>query len=43
MADESFPVNNLLGTAKSREVQQALLAETRGQQAEATLHFRYCF
>ncbi len=39
MADESFPVNNLLGTAKSREVRRAMLAEMRGQQAEATLHF----
>lgn len=39
MADESFPVNNLLATAKSREVQRAMLAEMRGDQAEATLHF----
>src|ERR1700733_3534682 len=39
MADESFPVNNLLGTAKSREVQRALLAEMRGDRAQAALHF----
>jgi hypothetical protein len=39
MADESFPVNNLLGTAKSREVQRALLAEMRGEGSNATLHF----
>ncbi len=39
MADESFPVNNLLRTAKSREAQRAMLAEMRGQRASATLHF----
>jgi hypothetical protein len=39
MADESFPVNNLLATAKSREVQRAMLAEMRGERARANLHF----
>src|SRR5260370_39310064 len=39
MADESFPVNNLLGTAKSREVQRAMLAEMRGERSNAALHF----
>jgi hypothetical protein len=39
VAEESFPVNNLLATAKSREVQRALLAEMRGEQPRATLHF----
>jgi hypothetical protein len=39
MADESFPVNNLLGTAKSREVQRAMLAEMRGERSSAALHF----
>lgn len=39
MADESFPVNNLLATAKSREVQRAVLAEMRGERGEAALHF----
>ena len=39
MADESFPVNNLLGTAKSREVQRAMLAEMRGDRANAAVHF----
>jgi hypothetical protein len=38
MADESFPVNNLLGTAKSREIQRAMLAEMRGARANAALH-----
>lgn len=39
MADESFPVNNLLATAKSREIQRAMLAEMRGDRASASLHF----
>jgi hypothetical protein len=39
MADESLPVNNLLSTAKSREVQRAMLAEMRGERATAALHF----
>ncbi len=39
MAAASFPVNNLLATAKSREVQRALLAEMRGDRAKAALHF----
>jgi len=39
MAEESFPVNNLLATAKSREVQRATLAEMRGDRASAGLHF----
>jgi hypothetical protein len=39
MADESVPVNNLLSTAKSREIQRAILAEMRGDRARATLHF----
>lgn len=39
MAKESFPVNNLLGTAKSREVQRAMLAEMAGERANAILHF----
>src|SRR2546421_12314140 len=39
MKDESFPVNNLLGTAKSREVQRAVLAEMRGDRPAAALHF----
>ncbi len=39
MADESFPVNNLLATAKSREVQRAMLAEMRGDRTRAALHF----
>ena len=39
MADESFPVNNLLGTAKSREIQRALLAEMRGDARKPRLHF----
>jgi hypothetical protein len=39
MADESFPLNNLLGTAKSREAQRAMLAEMRGQRSNASLHF----
>jgi len=39
MADESLPVNNLLATAKSREVQRALQAEMRGDRSAAALHF----
>lgn len=39
MAEESFPVNNLLGTAKSREIQRAILAEMRGEPPQAALHF----
>jgi hypothetical protein len=39
VSDESFPVNNLLATAKSREVQRAMLAEMRGERADASLHF----
>ena len=39
MADESFPVNNLLATAKSREIQRAMLAEMRGEKPSASLHF----
>jgi hypothetical protein len=39
MVDQSFPVNNLLGTAKSREVQRAMLAEMRGEPSSAALHF----
>lgn len=39
MESESFPVNNLLATAKSREVQRALQAEMRGAHQEAVLHF----
>jgi hypothetical protein len=39
MADESFPVNNLLATAKSREIQRAILAEMRKERADAALHF----
>jgi hypothetical protein len=39
MAEESFPVNNLLATAKSREVQRAMLAEMRGERTLAALHF----
>jgi hypothetical protein len=39
MAEESFPINNLLATAKSREVQRAMLAEMRGDRASAALHF----
>jgi hypothetical protein len=39
MADDAFPVNNLLGTAKSREVQRAMIAEMRGDRVSATLHF----
>ena len=39
MADESIPVNNLLATAKSREVQRGMLAEMRGDRANAALHF----
>lgn len=39
MADESFPINNLLATAKSREVQRAILAEMRGERSDAALHF----
>lgn len=39
MSDESFPVNNLLATAKSREVQRAMLAEMRGEHSKAALHF----
>ena len=39
MTDESYPVNNLLSTAKSREVQRALLAEMRGERSQAMLHF----
>jgi hypothetical protein len=39
VADESFPVNNLLATAKSREVQRAMLAEMRGDRPAASLHF----
>ena len=39
MADEAFPVNNLLATAKSREVQRAMLAEMRGDRSTASLHF----
>lgn len=39
MAHEAFPVNNLLATAKSREVQRALQAEMRGDRTEAALHF----
>jgi hypothetical protein len=39
VADESFPVNNLLATAKSREVQRAMLAEMRGERADGSLHF----
>ena len=38
MADDSFPVNNLLGTAKSREIQRGMLAEMRGEQSTAALH-----
>jgi hypothetical protein len=38
MADELFPVNNLLATAKSREVERAMLAEMRGDR-NAALHF----
>jgi hypothetical protein len=39
MADESLPINNLLATAKSREVQRGMLAEMRGDRAGASLHF----
>jgi hypothetical protein len=39
MAEESFPVNNLLSTAKSREIQRAMLAEMRGERSTAALHF----
>jgi hypothetical protein len=39
MGDQSFPVNNLLATAKSREVQRAMLAEMRGERAVAAPHF----
>jgi hypothetical protein len=39
MADESFPVNDLLATAKSREIQRAILAEMRGDRPDAALHF----
>src|SRR5260370_32686519 len=39
MAEESYPVNNLLATAKSREVQRAILAEMRGDRTSAALHF----
>jgi hypothetical protein len=39
MADEVFPVNNLLATAKSREAQRAILAEMRGDRDNAGLHF----
>ncbi|MFO0969120.1 MAG: hypothetical protein U0793_26495 [Gemmataceae bacterium] len=39
MADESVPINNLLATAKSREVQRGSLAEMRGERANAALHF----
>jgi hypothetical protein len=39
MSDKSFRVNNLLATAKSREVQRAMLAEMQGDRAEASLHF----
>ncbi len=39
MADEPFPVNNLLSTAKSREIQRATLAEMRGERSNAALHF----
>jgi hypothetical protein len=39
MAEESFPINNLLAMAKSREVQRAMLAEMRGDRASAVLHF----
>lgn len=39
MAAESYPVNNLLATAKSREAQRAMLAEMRGERAEAARHF----
>ena len=39
MPDETFPVNNLLATAKSREVQRAMLAEMRGDRSGASLHF----
>jgi hypothetical protein len=39
MPDEAFPVNNLLATAKSREVQRAMLAEMRGDRPRAELHF----
>lgn len=39
MADDVFPVNNLLATAKSREVQRAMLAEMRGDRTNAALHF----
>src|SRR5262249_4548680 len=39
MAEETFPVNNLLATAKSREVQPALLADMRGDRGEPALHF----
>jgi hypothetical protein len=38
VADDPFPVNNLLGAAKSREVQRAMLAEMRGDRPQATLH-----
>ncbi len=39
MPDDAFPVNNLLATAKSREVQRAMLAEMRGDRPRAELHF----
>ncbi len=39
MSEETFLVNNLLSTAKSREVQRAMLAEMRGDPEEAALHF----
>jgi hypothetical protein len=39
MAEDAFPVNNLLATAKSREVQRAMLAEMRGDRPRAELHF----
>jgi len=32
-------MNNLLATAKSREIQRAMLAEMRGERADAALHF----
>jgi hypothetical protein len=39
MAEEAFPVNNLLSTAKSREIQRAMMAEMRGERSVAALHF----
>src|SRR5262249_17426728 len=39
MAEEAFPVNNLLATAKSRQVQRAVLAEMRREGSDASLHY----